>query len=125
MKRSPLRKRSKRPIARLKAEADRVFSIWIRKRDDNVCYTCGNRFEMLQAGHFISRTRSATRFDEMNVHAQCVGCNVWKRGNVGLYSLRLIRDYGQKKFRELLETGEKIHQFTEKELEAIIEKYTP
>jgi len=62
--------------------ADRWFSKYIRIRDayDNGychCCTCGKVFfwKYIQAGHFVSRGKYATRFNEENVHAQCAYCN--------------------------------------------------
>ena len=125
---TPLRKRSKSPLAKLKAEAWRVFSLWIRKRDNYTCYTCGKRNDIspssIHAGHFISRRHNATMFNEMNVHAQCLFCNMWDYGNSGTYAQNLIRDYGKEKFDELVRLGRTVHQFTAKGLEALIERYS-
>lgn len=61
---------------------DGIFSQFIRiKAADEygmaVCVTCGvrRRWNVLQAGHWITRDRWATRYDERNVHPQCENCN--------------------------------------------------
>lgn len=110
-------------VSRWKKELDRVFSIYIRKRDKNICFTCKRYFERLQAGHFISRQHNSVRYSEMNTNAQCVACNVWKRGNIGEYAHQLIEKYGQKKFKELVAEGRKIKQWDKKELEKLVELY--
>ena len=122
-----LRKHSARPIAKLKKEAWRVFSLFIRNRDNWTCYTCGSRIKGagMHAGHFISRTKLSTFFDEMNVHAQCYPCNIFKKGNAGEYSYRLVEQYGPAEFYRLLERGRSLKPmgFTRQELENIITKY--
>lgn len=110
-------------ISSLKKKLDVVFSKWIRARDNSVCFTCRKKFDILQAGHFISRQHNATRYDERNVNAQCVACNVWKRGNIGEYTFRLIEKYGKEELENLVKLGRTTKQFTIKELEELIKKY--
>ncbi len=125
MKRTKLNKNSKRPIAKLKKEADRRFSIFIRKRGGGICFTCGLRREwkLLQCGHFVSRSHSITRYDEINCQSQCFACNVWKRGNIAEFAVRLDEKYGEGTAKSLVLKSRQTHQFTEKELEEIINKY--
>lgn len=111
----------KKTVSSLKRKADKVFSIFIRKRD-GVCFTCGSR-RNLQCGHFISRSHNATRYDELNCWTQCVGCNVFKNGNMAEFSYRLLKKIGQEKFTALIKKGRQIKQFTVKELEKIIKTY--
>src|SRR3990167_754356 len=114
-----LKKKSKIiTITKLKHKADTVFSIWIRNRDKE-CFTCGSR-QNLQCGHYVSRSHNSTRYDEENCHAQCIGCNVFKSGNMAEYSHQL----GWKLCEKLLLKGKILHQFTRQELQAIIDKYT-
>jgi len=87
-------------ISQLKKKADSVFSKWIRNRDKR-CYTCKKGLAE-QCGHYISRSYLYLRYDETNCHGQCVSCNVFKNGNLPVYALRLIDDYGM----ELLELWE-------------------
>ena len=117
-----MRKQSKpKSVAKLKKELDRVFSIFIRYRDNKICLMCGKTGN--QAGHFISRSHNATRYDELNTHAQCVSCNIFKHGNHAEYAYRLIKKYGSKKFEELIKKGREIKQFRTAEVEALIAKY--
>jgi len=116
----------KKTVSWYRKKAWTVFSKWIRERDKGVCYTCQRRGlhgSIYHAGHFISRRHNATLFNEMNVHGQCINCNMWDYGNSGVYAQNLIRDYGKEKFDELVAKGKTIKQFTIKELENIIEKY--
>ena len=121
-----LRKRSKSPIAKVKAKAWKAFSLWIRKRDNWTCFTCGKRLKnspTLHAGHFISRRHNATLFDERNVHAQCMYCNMWDYGNMGVYVDNLIKLYGVGIIEELRKKSRESKQFTVKELEEIEQEY--
>lgn len=88
--------KKKRPI-NLKRKAWDVFSKWIRERD-KMCVTCGTRNTLLNAGHFW---HGVLDFDEMNINAQCTGCNNYKSGNLAPYSIYLINKYGTDKFKDL------------------------
>lgn len=86
----------KKTVSQLKKEADRVFSIHIRLKyaDDNgyaSCYTCyaKKHYKELQNGHFVSRSHLSLRYDERNCRPQCVGCNIWGKGKVSEFGLRL------------------------------------
>ena len=121
----------KKSVSQLKKIADKAFSIFIRKRgvdfkEYNTCYTCGlkRHWKELQCGHFISRAHSITRYDPANSRPQCPNCNIWRRGNYAEYAQRLIAEIGLKKFNALVEKGRQMHQFTVKELEEIINKYS-
>lgn len=92
-------KKKLKSISYLKRKADRVFSLWVRQRE-KCCYTCGST-NNLQAGHFISRSYLALRYNETNVHSQCVSCNIFKSGNMPMYALKLINQYGNTILAEL------------------------
>lgn len=79
-------------ISQLKKLADEVFSLYIRKRDGR-CFTCGSS-QNLQAGHYIPRDCLELRYDVRNVNCQCIGCNVFKKGNYTIYALNMMRKYG-------------------------------
>lgn len=83
-------------LAWYKKELDRVFSVYIRLRDDGKCFTCDDEkyWRYQQNGHYISRSYLATRFDEENCNTQCPGCNIFRKGNYPEYAIRLIRKYG-------------------------------
>jgi len=76
---------------------DKIFSLYIRLRDNGVCYTCGKRgdIKQMQAGHYISRSCMALRWHEANVHCQCYSCNVCKHGDLITYRERLIDEFGE------------------------------
>lgn len=101
MKRTPLRKKSKTSISKLKEKLWKVFSLYIKNRDKWTCYTCGRKAEGagMHAGHFISKRIGgiALYFHEDNVHAQCYHCNINLGGNQWEYGKKL----GEKKVEEL------------------------
>ena len=79
---------------------DRVFSRYVRLRDCHGgmgrCISCGRPITVstCDAGHFIPRTHTATRWNIRNVHAQCRECNRMKDGNAAGYRRGLIERYG-------------------------------
>lgn len=74
---------------------DEVFSRYIRRRDCpngiGRCISCGAliSYDTCDAGHYIGRAHTATRWNETNVHAQCRICNRHKYGNLKAYRRRL------------------------------------
>jgi len=90
----------------LKPKLWKVFSKFIRLRDGCNCYTCSSRnipMAKCHAGHFHPKSTTGVLlyFEEKNVHAQCISCNMYKSGNLAIYSLRLEQDYGMGILQEL------------------------
>lgn len=129
MKRTKLSRNSKLPIAKLKREADKWLSLWVRKngskRGMNECYTCRVWYlvEKLQCSHFFSRVHSATRFHPDNVRPACFACNVWRRGNIAAYSIRLQEEIGFERIKELERLSKSIFKLTPQYLQGIIDTY--
>jgi len=74
-----------------------IFNRFIRLRDkDEPCISCGKKLGVkYDAGHYRSAGGSPElRFEENNVHAQCVYCNQHLHGNLINYRLGLINRYG-------------------------------
>lgn len=125
-------KRKKTQKQKLKDRADQVFSEYIRLKYSDWrgycgCYTCdkiAHYKDGMQNGHFISRGSSTLRYSEENCRVQCYVCNCIKNGNYITYTIRLIEEVGIEKVEELREMGKELHQFTETELQEIIDKYT-
>lgn len=78
-------------------EAQAAFNAFIRHRDKHLpCVSCG-RFHTgsWDAGHFRSvGAAPQLRFNEDNVHRQCVPCNQHKSGNAVEYRINLIKRIG-------------------------------
>jgi hypothetical protein len=130
MKKSKQKKAKAPSVSSLKKEADAVFSVWVRQHVADqwgraTCFTCGVRkpWRDLQAGHYVSRMHSTLRYDERNVHPQCVGCNIFKHGNLDEYALSLQEMYGQQILKDLARAKRDTHQFTIAELQGIIARY--
>jgi len=107
---------------------DKIFSIWIRSKDaDHAgmvdCYTCGVskdwKYE-IDAGHFQSRGKYATRWNEDNVKPQCKRCNGFRGGEQYQFALRLGTDLAD----ELVLLSNQPARFTNDELLEKIKYYT-
>lgn len=89
-------------LSQLKAIAVRHFHKYIRLRDqDQPCISCG-KYTTLQAGHFYSAGHHPeTRFNEDNIHGQCVRCNMYLSANLIPYANNLRDKIGIKRFEKL------------------------
>ena len=108
---------------------DTVFSIYIRRKnsinDIAECVTCGKKshWSKLQNGHWASRRHYSTRWDEQNCNVQCAGCNVFRAGEIYLYTKYLCSQYGENFPEELYIKSQKTVKFTESNLVEMIEYY--
>lgn len=102
-----------------------VFSKFIRQRDCGVCFTCGIRkhWKEMQAGHYVSRTHMSLFLDEINVHCQCVGCNMFKGGNMDEYALALKKKYGEDILEWLHGRKQEVKKYTVQDFLELKEKY--
>ena len=101
--------KKKKSVKSQKSKLDAIFSKFIRERDRGQCYTCPVQKDpkQMQNGHFVPRQYLATRYDEVNNHAQCYACNMLYNGQPSAYAKRLKEDYGQD-IVEILEGKRKI-----------------
>lgn len=78
------------------------FHKFIRNRDkDKPCISCG-KYTTLQAGHYYSAGKHPViRFNEDNVHGQCLSCNYYKSGDLINYTYNLIDRIGKDRFEKL------------------------
>ena len=84
-------------------KADRYFSKFIRLRDKGQrCITCGKWSDEMDAGHFITRDKQCTRYDEQNVNAQCQECNRFKGGRQYEHGIAIDKKYGAGTAEKLL-----------------------
>jgi len=114
---------------RLFKKAWKVFSEYVRNPPNRYnpvgvvhCYTCETMMNSncAHAGHFI---HGRLDFDERNVHPQCVKCNTFLHGNLGVYAERLIEEgIDLKKLRR--DAEEKGNAYSIAELKEIIAKFT-
>src|SRR3990167_7084856 len=118
-------------IAKRKAWIE--FSKFIRTRDTNklgtLCYTCEKYFDFkeTEAGHFQDGRFKEFLFDERQVNAQCKKCNHKKPygldGNKTLYTLHMVRDYGEEEVKKMIANRNNFGQWKVYELEKIYKKY--
>jgi hypothetical protein len=118
-------KRKKRsPRQKAVDNLDEWFSKYIRLRDSKdgycTCITCGKvaywTKEGMQAGHFQTRAKYSTRWDERNVNAQCAGCNMVNGGQQYIHGLEIDKKFGEGIADELVVHSNKIIKFTTQEL---------
>ncbi len=83
---------------------DKMFSDYIRKRDNHTCQFCGSVFNQLEkaglqgldCSHFWGRASKGTRFDPDNADALCSGCHMTHEPNKqGFYREFKIKQLGQ------------------------------
>jgi 5-methylcytosine-specific restriction endonuclease McrA len=84
-------------------KADKVFSLYIRTRDNWTCVRCGRAYEppttALQCSHFFGRRMESVRFDENNCDALCYGCHrFWEKEDREAYRDFKIKQLGQAGF---------------------------
>lgn len=89
------------PISKLLLMTQEVFNAFIRKRDSMgdyfICESCKKPkpLDQMNAGHFYSAgNHSYLRFNENNVHGQCIQCNLHLHGNLLPYRENLIKKIG-------------------------------
>lgn len=118
-----VRKKRKRltPLPTLIRKADKVFSKFIRERDNYICVTCGKPGN--HAGHYIRRAHKKARWNPINVNCQCACCNTYLDGNMDAYALYLVNKYGIYILNEL-QTLKGTYKPTREELEKIILAYS-
>ena len=118
-----------------KDKLDRVFSKYIRLRDaikttgtktHALCITCETQKEIkrqMHAGHWLSRAHHTTRYEETNVHAQCISCNAFKGGMPEDYRRKIIEMYGEDEVERLYLLSKGLARRTEAELQEMLEEY--
>lgn len=114
----------------LRNTLDKLFSIYIRKRDSDVrgnvaCYCCYKSipWQEAQCMHYNSRAKMNTRWDERNCYAGCVGCNVFLHGAYPAFTQHLLVRFGERWLHQLIDDGDKIKKWTPEELKTLIKKY--
>jgi hypothetical protein len=89
---------AKKTIAALKKLLWKHFAPFIKRRDKNICCTCGRLTEgqNSQGGHYIAKGACSLEyyFSEKNVHCQCSNCNLRLEGNRPAYRAFLLQRYG-------------------------------
>ena len=86
-------------------EADRKFSLEIRKRDGE-CRNCGSTL-FLGCSHYFGRVIYATRYDPLNCITLCQQCHeIWEVSKKGVYKDFMLMWLGAKEFEKLEERSQ-------------------
>lgn len=112
-------------IKQLKKDAWKYTSIYVRSKDADFagyqeCYTCRQMklWKEMDCGHYM-HGKGDLELD--NLKPQCVKCNKYLEGNLGLYAERLIEEYGLAWLQQLRYNVEKRgNLYTKEELIEII-----
>ena len=86
-----------------------LFALYIKQTHSDgeyvQCFTCDKTLRIgdrdCQAGHFIPRTYSPTKYEEDNVKPQCSTCNEFHHGRPVEFRRRLIEFHGEERVVEL------------------------
>lgn len=103
MKKTPLRRKSKTELAKIKDKLWELCKKLTRKVYGNHCYTCGTYIEFPHTGHFITDSTCSTELSYSldNLRPQCYRCNIHLSGNWLEFEKRLIRDKGEEWVKNL------------------------
>ena len=119
--------------SKLKRRAWDMFSMYIRlsyvitaaNGRFNICYTCDTikPVSEMQAGHGIPGRNNAVLFMEKLVKPQCVQCNIFKHGNLAIFTRKLIAELGVKEYDKLALEAEQTVQYKTYQYQEIYDKY--
>ena len=118
MKKTPLKRKSKTPEAKLREKLWELCKQIIRKRYINKdgtwnCFTCGKRIDepaKAQTGHFIPSAAGGAflRYELRNLRIQDYYCNINLGGNGTEFYKRLVEAEGQEYVDQLFRDKQKI-----------------
>lgn len=130
LKISKPKKKLEKSIPKLIKEAQDAVNAFIRKRDSKdgyfTCISCNEvkPTSQLNAGHFYSAgNHSYLRFNESNIHSQCIRCNCHLHGNLLPYRTNLIKKIGQSEVDKLEAYSKLSQKWNRIQLMAIIQLY--
>lgn len=127
----PVKSRSKeKTLPQLLDLAQKVFNEYIRKRDCLgdyfVCISCNTRkgLDQMNAGHYYSAgNHSFLRFNEYNVHGQCIKCNCHMHGHLIAYREGLNKKIGNDQLSKLDLYKNVSQKWDKVQLKALIQIY--
>lgn len=125
------RQTSKASVKQLAMKAaDKWFSEWIRLRDADAngyapCITTGKRrhWRDMDCGHYLSRAKQATRYDERNAHAQSGNANRFQGGHFMEHGLAIDRIHGPGTCAELVQLALQECRRSAQDFQYIADKY--
>ena len=105
---------------RIVSKLDVIVSKIVRLRDKH-CVICGTT-ENLTNGHLFSRVNYSTRWNLLNCHCQCAGCNCRHEYDWEPYRKWFVREFGQAEYDELYHIHKQVTHFKTYELEEMYEE---
>lgn len=84
----------------LEIQLDKVFSEYIKLRDNYHCVIC-NTDQSPQCGHLITRSCSRLRWDPRNAACQCAGHNLQHEYRPEIFTNWYIQEHGLEVYKEL------------------------
>lgn len=119
------KRKKKSPIVRLVEELDSIIKgcMFVRDRREwgNKCGLCG-KVAPLQWNHLVSASKYSTRWNMLNIHAFCRGCNMRHEHHPQYYTVWWIKRYGAEAYAELVEKSNQPANFKSKDLKRMIEQ---
>jgi hypothetical protein len=97
-------KKERSSLSALKKSVVDVCHLYIRTRDKGkACASCNAPYKLdFDAGHFYSAGKySNLKFNEHNIHGQCIQCNRFKEGNLESYRVNIVNIIGSDVLLEL------------------------
>lgn len=106
----------------------KIFNLYIRVRDLNMdCISCNkqlNDIRYFHAGHYYSAGHHANvRFNPLNVHGQCIECNMHLHGNLIKYRPKLEAKIGSTNIAVLDDIAYTTKKWDKSELNKLIDIY--
>lgn len=101
----------------------------IESSDENgqcVCVACGkwDHYKNMHGGHYIPRTKTATKLNEFNIHPLCVSCNTYRAEESKCrYAIFMIETYGYNFVKALEEESRQVKKYTRTEIEGVIKDF--
>ena len=126
--------KTKSKTSQLRAEADRVFSLYIRKKYRNslgvVNCVCDNdeakleyHHNTIHCAHYVTRGNDSVRWHEKNAGPMCEGCNYFNPKQKELLGAWLNQTHGEGTTDEMERLGRSTLKLLPFEIEEIIESY--
>ena len=129
--RQAIKKQFPPDLKKLQKKADKLFQLGRRLEESDThgyceCITCGkvDHHKRMDAGHFISRSYLATRYERNNVWPQCKRCNMYLAGDPSRYRDNLIKIVGEEEVKRLEKKKYETVIFKRELLENIIALYS-
>lgn len=121
-------KKKKSLVARLVKELDDKCKALILSRDRKEfgtrCSLCEEDNHGLMWCHLISATKYATRWDPINIYAQCRGCNFRHEFHPQYYTAWWINRHGEEAYQALVRKSSQPANYKSKDLKLILEAFS-